>query len=149
MISSSLLKKYHIGKKNEFDSAIQFFQDETRIADDQAFWLKVRDTLAGSLSETSFQQVIDNLKEAKGAKIERDPVESVQELQKHYGLSDTEKNGVLANLLQSGDMNKFGMVNAITRTSQSLEDYDRATEFERLGGKVLELPRSDWQRMAA
>ncbi|OGA69229.1 MAG: hypothetical protein A3G81_15130 [Betaproteobacteria bacterium RIFCSPLOWO2_12_FULL_65_14] len=32
--------------------------------------------------------------------------------------------------------------------SHELEDYDRATEFEALGGKLIELPASEWKGLA-
>jgi hypothetical protein len=39
-------------------------------------------------------------------------------------------------------------VNAVTHFSHDVEDYDRATEFEALGGKLIELPASEWKEMA-
>ena len=30
----------------------------------------------------------------------------------------------------------------------AMGDYDRATEFEALGGKLIELPSGDWQELA-
>ena len=39
-------------------------------------------------------------------------------------------------------MTAYGMLNAITRTSQDLEDYKRATALERDGSRVLSLPAS-------
>jgi hypothetical protein len=36
-------------------------------------------------------------------------------------------------------LSQWGLVNAITRTSQDVTDYDRATELERLGGVVLDM----------
>jgi hypothetical protein len=33
---------------------------------------------------------------------------------------------------------------AITRASADVEDYDRASDLERIGGNVITLPRSDW-----
>ena len=41
------------------------------------------------------------------------------------------------------------MANAITRTSQDLDDYDRATDLERLGGQIIELEQKDWAVIAA
>jgi hypothetical protein len=32
--------------------------------------------------------------------------------------------------------------------SEEVEDYDRATEFEAIGGKLIELPRKEWQELA-
>ncbi len=40
------------------------------------------------------------------------------------------------------------MSNAITRTSQDVDEYDRATELERDGSRVLSLPASTWKAIA-
>jgi len=42
-----------------------------------------------------------------------------------------------------------GLGSAITRHSQDLKDYDRATELERIGGRLIELPRSEWQMLSS
>ena len=39
-------------------------------------------------------------------------------------------------------------MNAVTHFSQEVEDYDRATEFEALGGKLIELPVKEWKELA-
>ena len=33
---------------------------------------------------------------------------------------------------------QYGLVNAVTRTSQDIDDYNRATEFEKFGGQLLD-----------
>ena len=38
---------------------------------------------------------------------------------------------------------------AVTRFSQDVADYDRATELERIGGRLVELPKADWARISA
>ena len=40
------------------------------------------------------------------------------------------------------------MLNAVTRTAEDIESYDRATEIERLGSSVLYLPTSTWREVA-
>ncbi|MEO1134289.1 MAG: hypothetical protein AAFX40_16490 [Cyanobacteria bacterium J06639_1] len=40
------------------------------------------------------------------------------------------------------------MLNAITRTSQDVEDYDRATELERIGCDLLTMPAQKWKVLA-
>lgn len=36
------------------------------------------------------------------------------------------------------DFSHYGLVNAVTRSSQDVQDYNRATELERVGGILLE-----------
>ena len=57
--------------------------------------------------------------------------------------------GVLRHLIVEGDLSGYGIVNAVTHYSQDVEDYDRATEFEALGGKLIELAPTDWKCLIA
>ena len=56
---------------------------------------------------------------------------------------------MLNHLIQGGDLSKFGLSNAVTRFSQDVESYDRASQLEQLGGEVIALPRSEWELIAA
>ena len=47
-----------------------------------------------------------------------------------------------------GDLSAYGVVNAVTHSAEDVEDYDRATEFEALGGKLIELSSSEWKEIA-
>ena len=52
---------------------------------------------------------------------------------------------MLRHLITAGDLSGYGLVNAVTHYSQDVDDYDRATEFESLGGKLIELPAPEWK----
>jgi len=56
---------------------------------------------------------------------------------------------VLRHLIVEGDPSAYGIVNAVTHASQDVEDYDRATELEALGGKLIDLPPSEWRSVVA
>lgn len=45
-------------------------------------------------------------------------------------------------LVQGGDLSKWGLSNAVTRTAEDAADYDRCTELERIGWNVVDLPAS-------
>jgi hypothetical protein len=77
-----------------------------------------------------------------------DPVKTVEVLASRYDLTDTERSGVLRHLITQGDLSGYGLVNAVTHFSQEVEDYDRATDFEVLGGKLIELPTEEWKGLA-
>ena len=62
--------------------------------------------------------------------------------------NESERAGVLRHLIVAGDLSGYGLVNAVTHYSHDVEDYDRATEFEALGGKLIELPSSEWKELA-
>ena len=54
----------------------------------------------------------------------------------------------LSRLLTGGDLTQYGMHAAVTRASQDSQDYDRASDMETVGGKIIELPASDWKVIA-
>jgi hypothetical protein len=56
--------------------------------------------------------------------------------------------GVLRHLIIEGDLSGYGLVNAVTHYSQDVGGYDRATEFEALGGKLIELAPTEWKGLA-
>ncbi len=146
------LRQKHIGKWNDPGDgadAFEMFSDEARLADDRAFWLKVRDVVKGVLTREVFEGLVIRMREARGEKIERDPVEVVEVTAKRFGLLDGERGSVLRHLISGGDLSKYGLMNAVTRASQDVEDYDRATSLEALGGTILELDRTQWRTLAA
>lgn len=40
-----------------------------------------------------------------------------------------------------------GLVNAVTRTAQDVESYDRSTTMERIGYSILGMSREKWNRL--
>lgn len=149
MIAESAMKKTHVGRAADGEGALEFFRDETLAADDKAFWMKVQDTIRSAIDASAFARQVNKLAEAAGIRIEADPVEVVERTATRFSLSDGERGDVLRHLIDGGDLSQWGLLNAVTRTSQDVDDYDRATELERVGGRILELPRNDWERIAA
>lgn len=143
-------RKYHIGKNQSGDSSDswELFKDETRQQSDKALWMQVQDVTESALSGDLFQQYTEKLRNAGQDRLTGDPVKAVEAVQKTLTLNDSQKGGVLRHLIEGGDLSRYGMVNAITRTSQDQEDYETATDMERMGGVVLELPKGDWAKIA-
>ena len=142
------LKKYHVGREYGGEDVQEFYRDETRLADDKAFWMKVRDVVSGSLQQEVFARIVDRMREATERKITADPVKVVEVTRTRFGLSDTERGQVLRHLITSGDLTAYGLSSAVTRASQDIPDYERATELERFGSDVITMPRREWEVMA-
>lgn len=149
MISGYSQRKYHVGKSSgvEFEAA-ELFSDATREQDDKAFWMKVRDTVKGATEQAGFDKILEDMRRTTEMEITADPVAVVERVQKRFQLNEDERGGVLGHLIRGGDLSAYGLLNAITRTSQDIEDYDRATEFERMGGQIIELDRKQWSEIA-
>lgn len=78
-----------------------------------------------------------------------DVVQVIERFGKKLGISEGEQKGVLQHLIQGGDLSKYGVHSAITRYAQDVDDYDRATDLEKAGARVIELPRNEWISLAA
>jgi hypothetical protein len=48
-----------------------------------------------------------------------------------------------------GTYRPWGLANAVTRAAEDVLDYDRATELEAAGGRVIEFGPADWKALAA
>lgn len=144
------LSRYHVGRQvaGDGDNAFELFRQETLAADDQALMMKIHDIVKAASQRDVFDAIVAKMREATaGPKVEK-PVEAVEVLAKAYTLNENEKSSVLEELIRGRDYSRYGMLNAVTATANGHESYDRATELEAMGGKVLDLPATDWQRIA-
>lgn len=143
------LRKTHVGKAiGSGADAVVLFKEDTLQADDHAFFLKVRDVVEAAVSEATFLQVAQKMQRTMEVRLRADTARVVEVLADRYTLNEPERSGVLQHLIEGGDLSGYGLVNAVTHFSQDVQDYDRATEFEALGGKLIELSAKDWKEMA-
>src|SRR5207248_9536063 len=121
----------------------------TRAADDRAFFLKVGDAVGAIFDPARFTARIDQYREASERRIEADPLKMVEATARRLVPTEGEKSSVLQHLIRGGDLSAWGLANAVTRTAEDAPDYDRATELEAAGGRVIELGPADWRALAA
>jgi hypothetical protein len=149
MVMPVAMRRYHIGRRNdplfELEAAAEYYSDATREMDDRAFWMKVQDVADGVFDKDRFNALVDKFEGATEQKIK--PVEAVEEITERFKFNDTEKDAVLNHLIESGQPNLFGLINAVTRTATDVESYDRSIELQRVGGEILELPKTVWQQL--
>jgi hypothetical protein len=144
--SDHALRKTHVGRiLQSGEESVNVYRDDTLAADDKAFFLKVRDVVEAAVSEATFRQVAQKMQKTLDIKLRGDPVKAVEVLANRYTLNENERAGVLRHLIVEGDLSAYGLVNAVTHFSQDVEDYDRATEFEALGGKLIDLAPTEWK----
>ncbi len=147
--SDGALRKTHVGRALQSGETSNIvFRDDTLMADDRAFFLKVRDVVEAAVSEPVFRQIASKLRKTRDIPLSGDPTKTVEVLASRYTLNDTERVGVLRHLIVAGDLSGYGLVNAVTHYSQDVEDYDRATELEALGGKLIDLGPGDWKALS-
>lgn len=143
-------RKYHAGARHQLggDEIYALLSDNTRKLSDQALWAQVRDLVRAAFERAKFDALCEKIAETQTQKIEGDTVKVVNLAVKRLGMTEGEGGSILKHLIEGGDLSRFGLYNAVTRFSQDVTDYDRATELERAGAQVLELPASEWRELA-
>ncbi len=154
-VPMSGLKRFHLGRRYEGDEARaqEIFRDATRRADDKAFFMKMQDVVNACLKEEMFQKVIEKLDNAASdnqleSKNGRPLADAIEVTRRSFGLSETEGESIMKHLIAGGDLSRWGMANAVTRTAQDSESYDRFDDLQRIGGQIIELPKKSWAEIA-
>lgn len=143
-------RKHHVGRQAKaVEDSFELYSDETMEAEDKAFLLKLRDITMAAVEESRFRMVVGKLQETVGVPI-TGPVQKVVELtSKTYGMNETEQEGILKYLIEGGDLSLYGLSNAVTRASQDVESYDRATALEGIGWQVATMNPAQWKEINA
>ena len=141
-------RRTHVGRVQEaIDNSFEIYTSEAQEAEDKALALRIRDQAKVAIDEAMFSKVVKCLKTARGSFIDGDPGEVIKLAGKVYDFTGKEQTGILRHLVEGGDLSKYGLSNAVTRTSQDIKDYDRATELEGLGWKVATMEPKLWEQV--
>ena len=150
MIVNSLgERKTHVGRAAKGLEGFEMISDETAEAEDKAFMLRLRDITMAAIDEVKFGMVVDTLAASADAKITGRVQDVVELTGKEYGLNQGEQDGVLKYLIEGGDLSLYGLSNAVTRYSQDVESYDRATSLEGLGWQIATMGKNKWKEINA
>lgn len=139
MVADVGVGKRHVGRINEsVDGDFGIFRDETIEADDRAFLMKIEDTVRAAVDEARFNALVQKLRDAKEAPILPAAAPKVVELAaKEFNIRQNESEGILGHLIAGGDLSLYGLANAVTRHAQDVQSYDRSTELEATGYKII------------
>jgi len=138
----------HVGRRVEEGSLAQItYADDTRAADDRAVLLKLRDHVEAAVNEVAFAQRVERFTALASSREIVSPAKAIGLLAKKLDLSENEGDSILSSLAKGGDLSAWGVVNAVTHQAHSATDYDRSVEWEALGGKLVNLPKSEWNEI--
>jgi hypothetical protein len=149
--SERSVRKYHVGARHELVSEAHYtmLTDDTKRKTQVASMAQLVDVTRAAFDRVQFEALAAKVEGTQADRIESDDLVKVVEMAgKHFGLNEAEGKSVLKQLANGGDLSRFGLYNAITAASQTVEDYDRATDLERIGAQVIELPANQWERIA-
>ena len=148
IVNDAQTKRNHVGSITKTDENFLLYSDATLMAEDKAFVLKIQDTVKAAVDEARFSQVIGMMKTAKQATMNTQDVPGIVRLaSREFHITDAESTGVLQHLIEGKDLSLYGLSNAITRYSQDIESYDRATELESIGYDILSMPQRKWNQI--
>lgn len=139
--------KTHLGRRvesNDDEGTLEIWSQETHQVDDKLLTLKLRDTIHAMATQEKFDVVVDRMNQQADKEVTSDPQKAVEALASEFLLNETEGASILRHLIQGGDLSRWGYINAVTRVAQDAATYDRATELETIGGKLLAGDDARW-----
>jgi len=148
------MKRTHVGARHKLTEGFdvsdldEIMSAGTKRKTMEALWLQVRDVIASAFDENVIRRRAEQLEVAAGRQITGNVAKVIEVAADKFSLNETEKDSVLKHLAGGGNLSQYGLHAAITRAAQDVEDYDRATELEYLGGRVIELPKTEWAELA-
>ena len=141
-------RRAHVGRSAKaLEDSFNIYTDETREAEDRAFLLALRDTTMAAIEEARFAQIVGRLQESTNARITGRVQDVIELTGKAYDLNQLEQDNILNYLIAGGDLSLYGLSNAITRASQDVESYDRATALEGIGWQVATMEPARWKEL--
>ena len=141
-------RRAHVGRQAKaLEDSFHLYTDETIQAEDKAFMLKLRDTTLAAIEETRFAMIVGRLRESTDVRITGRIQDVVELTGKAYDLNQPEQDNILNYLISGGDLSLYGLSNAITRASQDVESYDRATALEGIGWQVATMETAQWKEI--
>jgi len=144
-INDSRLNSRHLtSSQATIDGVYEILSDESKELDNKALLSKVHDVVLSTSDEVRFNQNVAKMTDATEIKI-KSPKKVIEVLENRFDLSKVEGENILENLVNRNDTQKFAnlwsVVNSITALGNTLEDYDRGTKMQEIGGKLLNEPQ--------
>ena len=131
-------RRNHVGRLAESEENFEIYSKETLKAEDTAFIMKIQDSVRAAVEEIKFARVVDAMRKGKDRKLDTRDLPSLVKLTgASLGFTEEEGKGVLQRLIEEADYSVYGLANAVTRFSQDVESYDRASKLEQIGYSVL------------
>ena len=144
VVNDARLNSRHLtSSQATIDGVYEILSDEAKELDSQALLAKVKDVVLSTSDEVRFGQQVQKMTDASGVKIKR-PKKVIEILENKFDLTKDEGENILENLMNRDDKqpmaNLWSVVNSITALGNTMEDYDRGTKMQEIGGRLLDMP---------
>ena len=151
MIRENSMRSFHVGKRIAAGSETEIghYSPETIEADNHAWLLQVRDNLRYAFDRTKFDEELVKFRAAAYNMLNPSKInETIEDVTKRFNLTQTDGEGILARLMVGGDYSQWGLSNAVTNLANDVVDYEKATDLEKIGGKIIDLNRDEWRQVS-
>jgi hypothetical protein len=157
MVGRDVLKQTHLGKDVEIgDGYQQYIKSHTQELKDAALFSSAKDLVEGTLSQAHWDDRLNQMRQANARDIDGDLDKVCERTAKKLDLRESEAGDLLKHLAQGGQLNQWGLANAVTSLAHGVKkdgeetiSYDRNMELQRKGGELLELTLKQWEDIAA
>ena len=147
-VNEARARRNHIGRVSSADENLLIYSKETLAADDKAFIMKVQDTVKAAVDEARVTKILDKLRKSTDEKLNTAGLPAVVKLaSSSMGITEAESDGVLQRLIEGTDYTLYGLANAVTRHSQDVESYDRASKLEEIGYQIVTMSPALFQHI--
>lgn len=141
-------RRTHIGGKLKTAGA-DILSDDTMRKDDEAILAVMGDIMKALGSRDFVQKMGETLRGLRQGDAIQNPVPAVQVLGKQVGLRENELDLVVKNLIEDGDMSRWGALNAVTKVANGDDvTQERAFELEDIGASLMTMSLRDWAKVA-
>lgn len=141
----------HAGKVNQAADGLLLASDATKQLESQLIWSRVKDAITTAFDPVKFQSYIDALNNCTKQQLP-DARIAVSNVSEEYKISEERKAAILADLLGSGDLSRFGLCQSITQAAHLADKEGRAEEassLETLGGVIVTMDDKKFASLVA
>ena len=144
VMNDSGIRKIHLGQTRAVGEIT--YKRDTVEAMHEALKKQLRDHVEKCTQPEQFEKAIRKIQDAADDNVVKDGKEEdvVDSLGKKYSLADSEVKKVRRSLFENGDFSRWGFANAVTHVANTCDNYDRASDLQETGGKVIQLTNKDW-----
>ena len=147
VLPASGIKKRHIGSVLENDGLIEYKEDTRKMAK-EFHSKKTRDSIKSVVDGLFNGEILRSLNESADSKPVNHPQKAIEKITELFSLDKKESEGTTLAFWKERNLSKWGMANAVTEIANTHSSYDRASELESIGGKIINMHESEWSRIA-
>ncbi len=133
-IGGTVMRKVHLGRPMQDDGDL--WQRDTILANMKALQLMARDAVAAAVDQGKFLQVVGAMRAGREDRIADLPA-VVRNIPTVFDVSEEQAQVVAANMISTGEFNRYGLGQGLTWLAHEIDNRDRAFDLEKAGYGLL------------